>query len=72
VREVLDLISGHAGGSLEVEYLDSEDGDVKDTGADTTRARDQLGFAPATPLEDGLAAEFEWMKELVEQEPGAS
>ena len=45
---------------------------MKDTGADTTRAREQLGFAPATALQDGLAAEFEWMKELVEQESGAS
>ena len=72
VREVLDQISGLAGGSLEVEYLDREDGDVKDTGADTTRAREQLGFAPATTLQDGLAAEFEWMKELVEQDSGAS
>ncbi len=48
-----------------------EDGDVKDTGADTSRARAQLGFAPETSLEEGLSAEFEWMKELVELERSA-
>ena len=71
VRQVLDLISELAGGSLEVDYLSREDGDVKDTGADTSRARAQLGFAPETSLEEGLSAEFEWMKELVELERSA-
>jgi len=33
---------------------------VRDTGADTTRARVELGFEPAVPLEDGLREEFEW------------
>ena len=67
VRAVLDLIAELRGESLDVSYLDREDGDVKDTGADTARARSQLGFAPATSLEEGLAAEFDWMKELVER-----
>jgi len=65
LREVLDLIEQLAGTSIDVEYLDRKDGDVKDTAADTRRARAQLGFEPATTLADGLAAELEWMQELV-------
>jgi UDP-glucose 4-epimerase len=61
LREVLDMISRLAGQELEIKYLDTERGDVRDTAADTTRARDSLGFAPDTTLADGLAAEFEWM-----------
>jgi nucleoside-diphosphate-sugar epimerase len=36
---------------------------VRDTGADTSRARAELGFTPATDLETGLAAELAWVRE---------
>jgi UDP-glucuronate 4-epimerase len=65
VREVLDLISELAGTELDVAYTASERGDVRDTSADTTRARNELGFAPSTSIEEGLAAEFEWMREML-------
>ena len=35
-------------------------GDVRRTAADTTRARDELGWQPDTALEDGLAAHLRW------------
>jgi nucleoside-diphosphate-sugar epimerase len=34
---------------------------MRDTYADTTRARADLGFAPTVSLEQGLRAQFEWM-----------
>jgi nucleoside-diphosphate-sugar epimerase len=34
---------------------------MRDTFADTTRARTELGFAPLTSLEAGLAAESQWI-----------
>lgn len=37
----------------------------QDTGADTARARAELGFSPATTLQQGLAAELEWVRERV-------
>jgi UDP-glucuronate 4-epimerase len=43
-------------------YAAGQAGDVRDTGTDTTKARSHLGFEPKTPLADGLAAEFEWMR----------
>lgn len=37
-------------------------GDVERTWADLTRARTELGYAPKTAFEDGLARQWEWIK----------
>jgi UDP-glucuronate 4-epimerase len=63
VREVLGLIASLVGRPLEVRYEGRESGDVRHTGADTARARDELGFRASTSVEDGVAAELEWMQE---------
>ena len=39
-----------------------QDGDVKDTYADTTRLQAAIGFAPSTPLEEGLARFAAWFR----------
>jgi len=39
-----------------------QDGDVKDTYADTSRLATAVGFAPSTPLEVGLARFAEWFR----------
>jgi UDP-glucuronate 4-epimerase len=61
LRDVLETIAELAGRPLDVEYGMHVAGDVRDTGAETTKARTHLGFAPQTSLRDGLAAEFEWL-----------
>jgi nucleoside-diphosphate-sugar epimerase len=63
VNEALGLIESFNGRPLDVRYVDAERGDVRDTGADTARARRELGFRPATSVAAGLRAEFEWMVE---------
>jgi UDP-glucuronate 4-epimerase len=63
VNETLDLLSELAGRALDVKRLAAQDGDVRDTGADTTRARADLGWEPRVGLADGLRAEFEWALE---------
>jgi len=62
VNHALELIASLIGEPLEVRYLESRRGDVRDTGADTTRAQEELGFRPSTSLEAGLEAELEWMR----------
>ncbi|MEA2125180.1 MAG: hypothetical protein QOI80_1962 [Solirubrobacteraceae bacterium] len=57
----LRTIEQCAGRRLDVRHLDTQHGDVRDTGADTTLARELLGFHPTTAVADGLASEFEWM-----------
>jgi UDP-glucuronate 4-epimerase len=63
VNEALALIAGFSGRPLDVVYASPVRGDVRDTGAETSRARRDLGFCPATSVETGLEAEFDWMCE---------
>jgi UDP-glucose 4-epimerase len=39
-------------------------GDMRDTFADTTAARRDLGFRSTVPLREGLAREWEWIRGL--------
>jgi UDP-glucose 4-epimerase len=60
--EILSTIEDLCGRPLKLNFLDEQAGDVRDTGAETSKARRDLGFAPNTTLHAGLAAEFEWLK----------
>ena len=44
------------------EYLPARAGDVRDSQADTTRARADLGHAPAYTFEEGLRLTLEWYR----------
>jgi UDP-glucose 4-epimerase len=61
VREALDTIAELTGRPLDVQNVAWEHGDVRDTGADTTRARRDLGFEPRVQLDEGLKAELDWI-----------
>jgi UDP-glucose 4-epimerase len=61
VNTALELITELVGHQLDVRYMDPRSGDVNDTGAETSRARAQLGFAPSIGFEEGLSAQFGWM-----------
>jgi UDP-glucuronate 4-epimerase len=63
LNRTLEVLAGIAGRPLDVRRGERESGDVQDTGADISRARALLGYAPATAIEDGLAAEFAWVEE---------
>lgn len=49
-----------AGRTAGKRYLPIQPGDVVRTWADTTRLREDYGYAPSTPLETGLGAFIEW------------
>jgi UDP-glucuronate 4-epimerase len=59
----LEALAAIAGRPLDVRRGARESGDVRDTGADISRARAELGYVPSTSLESGLAAEFGWVRE---------
>jgi UDP-glucose 4-epimerase len=63
VNRALETLAGLAGRPLDVRRRARQSGDVRDTGADTERARTELGFQPHTDLETGLAAELAWVRE---------
>jgi len=59
--DVFELIRQVTGRPLRVERREVQRGDMRDTYADTSRARVDLGFAPSVTLEQGLRAQYEWM-----------
>ena len=58
--DVFEFIGRIAGRPLRLERLDAQRGDMRDTYADTARARADLAFAPTVALEHGLRAQYEW------------
>jgi len=63
VNEVLEEIGGLAGGSVAVRRLDRSDGDVARTGGDASRARELLGWVPTVGIREGLAKQWEWVRD---------
>ena len=61
VNHVLDIIGRLAGRSLDVRREPAQKGDMRDTYADTTLAKADLGFAPRVSLEEGIEAEYRWL-----------
>ncbi len=59
VNRVVAVLEEIVGRSIHREYREPLPGDVGHTWADTTRARQALGFAPRVPLEEGLRRQVE-------------
>ena len=64
VRQVLAELADLLGREPALDRQGEQAGDVKHTWADTTRAREVLGFAPKVPLREGLAAQIEWHRSI--------
>lgn len=62
LNHVLDLIGEVTGRRLTIVREAPQKGDMRDTFADTTRARADLAFSPAATLADGLRAEYDWLR----------
>jgi len=62
VNEVLDLIGTVTGMPVTINREAKQKGDMRNTYADTSLARAEMGFAPSVTLADGLRAEFEWLQ----------
>jgi nucleoside-diphosphate-sugar epimerase len=65
VTEVLELVGRLTHRSLDVRREAPQKGDMRDTSADTSAAKRDLGFAPSATLESGLAAECEWLSRVL-------
>ena len=62
LKEVFDLIARVSGRKVTIDHQPPQKGDMRDTYADTTRARVDLGFQPSVTLEEGLRAMWQWME----------
>jgi len=61
VNQVLDMVGRVTGRRPIIQSETAQKGDMRHTYADTSLARRDLGFAPTISLEEGLAAEHQWL-----------
>jgi nucleoside-diphosphate-sugar epimerase len=61
MNQVIKLIEEVAGRPVKVRREETQKGDMRDTYADTTLARTDLGFEPKVSLKEGIEAEYRWM-----------
>jgi UDP-glucose 4-epimerase len=61
VHDVLAMIERVTGRRPRVNVDPAQKGDMRHTYADTSRALADLGYAPTVGLEQGLAAEYQWL-----------
>jgi UDP-glucose 4-epimerase len=64
VLEAIAIVERALGVKAEIRFAPLPPGDPPRTRADAARIRADLDFAPATPIERGLAAEADWMRDL--------
>jgi nucleoside-diphosphate-sugar epimerase len=64
LRDVFDLVARVTGRPVVIDRQPPQKGDMRDTYADTARARRDLGFAPSVTLEQGLREMWAWMESI--------
>jgi UDP-glucose 4-epimerase len=63
LNEVLGRIESVVGRPLARRHVAPEPGDPKDTSADVSRARRDLGYEPQTDLDEGLRRQWAWQRD---------
>jgi len=63
VNDLANEISGLAGMPFAPEYAPPRPGDIRESQADASRARRELGWTPEYRFADGLAATWNWFKD---------
>jgi nucleoside-diphosphate-sugar epimerase len=63
LNAVLRELSKITGKTLGAKYEPPRDGDIRDSQADISQAKELLGYVPQVTFEDGLARTFEWYRE---------
>ncbi len=66
LNHVLDLLGEITGQPLRIDRQAAQHGDPRHTWADTSAAQALLGYAPRHSLAEGLRAEVDWLKGIVE------
>src|SRR5450432_1777879 len=62
LNETVELLSKISGHPMEAKHDPPRDGDIRDSQADITQARNFLGYDPQVDFEEGLRRTFDWYK----------
>lgn len=65
MNEILEVMAQCTGKHPDIRRQETQRGDMRDTFADTTRARKELGFSPRVILKDGILAEYQWLTSII-------
>jgi UDP-glucose 4-epimerase len=65
MNSVLDTLGDVLGTPVERTYTVAQVGDARDTGADVSRARADLGYEPSFDFESGLRAQVQWQRAVL-------
>jgi len=69
---VLTTLGGISGKPLPAKYDPPRDGDIRDSQADITQAREVLGYEPLVTFEEGLKRTFDWYRATQTKAPAKS
>jgi len=67
LNQTVELLSKISGKSCEVKYDPAREGDIRDSQADISKARELLGYQPQVGFEAGLRRTFEWYRAMQER-----
>jgi len=60
LNETLRLLEKFSGRTAKAKYMPPRDGDIRDSQADISLARQKIGYNPATDFEEGLRRTWDW------------
>jgi nucleoside-diphosphate-sugar epimerase len=63
VNRILEIVSDLTGSHPEPLREPARSGDVRQSHADVSRARDLIGYAPKVDIEEGLRRTVDWFRE---------
>jgi len=58
----LELLRDISGKNLQAKHEPAREGDIRDSQADITQAREALGYEPTVDFAEGLQRTFEWYR----------
>jgi UDP-N-acetylglucosamine/UDP-N-acetyl-alpha-D-glucosaminouronate 4-epimerase len=64
LNQTVELLRKISGRPLEAKYDAPRDGDIRDSQADISQAREYLGYEPQVDFEEGLRRTFEWYRSV--------
>ena len=64
LSDLFPLMEEITGKKIRIAWVEKQKGDMADTFADIHKARRELGYSPRTTLEQGLRAEWNWVREI--------
>ena len=67
MKDILTLMQDILGVEAKVRYVAKERGDVPHTHAEISRSREEFGYNPRTPVEEGLRLEARWLEEVLQE-----